>query len=133
VPSGVVRQRGAALVLVLSVALLLGLAALSLTFAVTLDSLSARNAQEAALAEGQAEGGLAIGTRLLYAAPNAATGPAQTQDLLRSLGWSVQFEALPVATGVVQVKVKALAGRAVVFRSATVGAPSPAVRLLARY
>lgn len=51
---------GAALVLVLIVTLLLGLMAVALAFTVTLDGLSARNVQEAALAEGAAEGALQL-------------------------------------------------------------------------
>lgn len=133
VPSARRRQRGTALVLVMGVALLLGLAALSLTFTVTLDSLAARNAQEMALAEGQAEGALAIETSLVYASVGAATGATGSKDLLRSLGWSVQIARLPVSADAESVIVRARVGRAVVVRSAALATRSAAVHLLARF
>jgi len=52
--------RGAALVLVLVVTVLLGLMAVAVGFTVTLDGLAARTVQDAALAEGQAEGALQL-------------------------------------------------------------------------
>ncbi len=71
--------------LVLVVALLLGLAALSLTFTVTLDSLAARNAQEAALAEGQAEGGLELAAKAVVGS-TASTVPAGPSSPPQELG-----------------------------------------------
>lgn len=68
------RRRGAALVLVLIVTLLLGLIAATLAFTVTLDGLAARNVQQAALAEGMAEGALELAAA--WAAEATAHGTA---------------------------------------------------------
>lgn len=66
------QRAGAALVLALIVLLVIGLLAVALGFTVTLDSLAARNARDAALAEGQAEGALELAAASLLADPARA-------------------------------------------------------------
>ena len=118
------RERGAALVLVLVVALLLGLAALSLTFTVTLDSLAARNAQEAALAEGQAEGALELAAKAVRGS-TAATGPAGPLVPPQELGpWPdagipVVVEVVVDPEGAYRLETRARVGRSSVRRVVT--------------
>lgn len=64
-------RSGAALVMVLAVSTLICLVVLALAFTVTLDSLAARNAQQRAIAGGQAEGALALAAMDAYAASGA--------------------------------------------------------------
>lgn len=125
------RQGGAALVLVLSVALFLALVALTLSFTVTLNGLATRYALDAAVAEGQAEGGLALAVRSLYATPGPDTLPP-LPSLLRSLGWSVEIARAPVSTDVVRVNVVAHVGRARRVRSIDAGTGTRSVQVLAR-
>ena len=111
--------------LVLVVALLLGLAALSLTFTVTLDSLAARNAQEAALAEGQAEGALELGAKAVVGS-TAGTAPAGSSVLPQELGpWPdagipVVVDVVADAGGAYRLETRARIGRSTVRRVVTV-------------
>jgi len=124
-PSERLRQRGAALVLVLAVALLLGLTALSVTFTVTLDSLAARNAQEAALAEGQAEGAVELGAKAVVGS-TASTAPAGSSVPRQELGpWpdagvSAAVGVVAEAGGAFRLETRAHIGTSTVRRVITV-------------
>ena len=108
----------------LVVALLLGLAALSLTFTVTLDSLAARNAQEAALAEGQAEGALELAAEAVRGS-TAATGVAGPLVPPQDLGpWPddgvpVEVEVVVDPEGAYRLETRARVGRSSVRRVVT--------------
>ena len=124
-PCGQRRQRGAALVLVLVVALLVGLAALSLTFTVTLDSLAARNAQEAALAEGQAEGAVGLAAKVVVGSTAAApsAGPSVPPSVLGpwpDAGVPVVVDVVIDAQGAYGLETRAWVGRSTVHRFITV-------------
>lgn len=110
-------EAGAALVLVLIVAALLGLAALALAFTVTLDTLATRNAQEAALAESQAEGALALASEMA-----ASVGAPLGSDILRLGPWPewgivATVDATWEADGTVRLQSRAVVGRSGVTRT----------------
>jgi len=116
-------------VLVLGVALLLALAALSLTFTVTLDSLSARHAQQAALAEGQVEGALelaaqAIGDRTLNAPSTGPAAPPKEVGPWPLAGIPVVVEIAPDAFGAYVLEARARVGSSSVRRVLTLESPS---------
>ncbi len=126
------RDAGAALVLVLFVALLIGAVALALTFTVTLDGLAARHAQEDALAEAEAEGTLALGVALVR---HQAGGPVDLGAVVgrvRGLGWSATLALVPVGSGAVRLDAVARVGRAAVRRSATIRTDAAMMTLMAR-
>ncbi len=119
------RDAGAALILVLFVALLIGAVALALTFTVTLDALAARHAQEAALAEGEAEGGLQLGA---YDACRAMSGggnrlPA-TDGPWPGIGITAVVAVNRDTTGTVRLRAKAIAGRAQASALISIATPS---------
>ena len=116
-------QRGSALLMVLAVAGLLGVAALSLTFTVTLDTLAARNVQAAVLAEGQAEGALALGAmEAADTATGASGGPMPDEASFGpwpELGTSAHADAVWTPDGVVSVRSHAEVGRSSLSRMLT--------------
>ncbi len=126
------RDAGAALILVLFVALLIGAVALALTFTVTLDALAARHAQEAALAEGEAEGALALGVALVHHQAGGPIDLAAVVSRCRGLGWSATVALVPVGSGAVRLDVAARAGRAAVRRSATLRTDAAVMTLIVR-
>ncbi len=110
------REGGVALVLTLVVVLVLALLALTLAFTTTLDTLVARHAQEQAVAEGRADGALALA---------AAAVPLLSPSTLRSgarlgpwpaAGIDAQAEVVADADGVVWVTARATVGRSEVVR-----------------
>lgn len=110
-------EQGVALVLVLVVGALLGLAALALAFTVTLDTLAGRNFQEAVLAEGLAEGALALAVR----AAAATTGDPPT-SAVRFGPWPDQGIGASVdaswdADGTVRFRSRAVVGRSSATRT----------------
>lgn len=113
--------RGSVLVIVLLAALLLALSAIALTLTVTLDGLAARNVQDAALAEGQAEAALQLAARDLGA------GLADGGTIPVGLGpWEpagVRATATVSRTGpnVYTIVARATVGRSQVVRTLVVG------------
>lgn len=122
--------------LVLVVALLLALAALSLTFTVTLDGLAARNAQQAALAEGQAEGAVELAAKVVVgsaaaAAPGAPSAPPTELGPWPDAGIPVLVDAVAHARGVYELEARARVGSSTVRRLIIVdarAAGAPVVR-----
>lgn len=110
-------ERGVALILVLVVATLLGLAALSLSFIVALDTLAAGHVQETALAEGQAEGALALA--VWTAATSTDEPPASTGRYgpWPDLGITAHADVLWDGTGTVEFRSRAENGRSSVTRT----------------
>ncbi|MEJ2358702.1 MAG: hypothetical protein P8Y13_11585, partial [Deinococcales bacterium] len=110
-------ERGAALVLVLVVAALLGLVALSLAFTVTLDTLAARNVQEEVLAEGQAEAALALALETATASGGAGAAPGVRFGPWPDQGISASVEAAWDVDGTVRLRSRAVVGRSGVTRT----------------
>lgn len=122
-----VRRAGAALVLVLVVSLLLGLAAMSLAFTVTLDSLAARNVQEAALAEGQAEGALALAVAAVVAAPPEARVAGLRLGPWPAEGLSALVDVVQAGGGWLRLESRAVVGRSTSTRSVSLRITSTGV------
>lgn len=127
------RERAVALVLTLVVVLVLALLALTLAFITTLDTLVARHAQEQAVAEGRADGALALA---------AAAVPSLSPSTLRSgarlgpwpaAGIDAQADVVADAAGVVWVTARATVGHSEVVRVlAAEGLDAGAPRVLLR-
>ena len=114
------REGGTALVLVLVVALLLGLAATALAFTVTLDALAARNLQEAALAEGLAEGALQLAASQIGERLASGTSPPRRLGPWPGSGVDATAEAVPAGPDQLVITSEAAVGRSSVTRTLVV-------------
>ncbi len=123
-------ETGAALVLVLLVAACLTLAGMAGAFLLTLDTLAARNAQQAALAEGRAQGAVAAGA-WAAAAPSSGGAPSLAA-LWARLGWDPVVDVEPVTSGGVRIAATAAVGRASAQAALTLRLDGGGLRVQAR-
>lgn len=128
-------EAGVALVLVLLVAACLTLAGMAGAFLLTLDTLAARNAQQAALAEGRAQGAVAAGAWLVAAraagAPPSGGAPSLAA-LWARLGWDPVVDVEPLTSGDVRVTATAVVGRTSSLAALTLRLDGGGLRVLAR-
>jgi len=113
---------GAALVLVLVAASVMALLALTSSFVVALDGLAARSAQQAARAEGQAEGALQLAARQVMV--EAAAGALSDGPLGPWPGAGIDAVAVVEVHGsYVSVRARAEVGHAALARSLVLALP----------
>lgn len=109
------REVGAALVLVLVGLLVIALLAMSLGLTATLDGLTARNAQDAALAAAQAEGALQLAAASLVG--DAAVGGTAVLGPWPGLGISGTVRVTPLSDAAWRIESSAAVRRSLAVRS----------------